>query len=376
VRRANVAVRWANVAVRRANVGPLLRPAALLAAALLPAALLAAALLAPRAAGAHAFDPETLLLRERSDGRYALTARAAASLGPDAAAPTAILPDGCALAATDAGTIVDCGAAGLRGRSLGARAADPRREVLARVLFLDGTEAARVLHDAADRLALPAAAARPAASEVARGYLALGVRHILLGLDHLAFLLGLLGLVRGARALVRAVTAFTLAHSVTLALGALGAVSLPQAPVEALIALSIVAVARELARVSVVGGSAPEPPSRPDPADGLGIATAPAVAAFAFGLLHGLGFAGALHEAGLPDGHVPLALVAFNAGVELGQLAVVAACLALVAAARRLPLLPLLADTRRLARAASVALGGLGVAWLLERVVAFWSPTA
>jgi hypothetical protein len=360
VRRANVAVRWANVAVRRANVGPLLRPAALLAAALLPAALLAAALLAPRAAGAHAFDPETLLLRERSDGRYALTARAAASLGPDAAAPTAILPDGCALAATDAGTIVDCGAAGLRGRSLGARAADPRREVLARVLFLDGTEAARVLHDAADRLALPAAAARPAASEVARGYLALGVRHILLGLDHLAFLLGLLGLVRGARSLVRAVTAFTLAHSVTLALGALGAVTLPQAPVEALIALSIVAVARELAR-----GDADSALRR-----------APAVAAFSFGLLHGLGFAGALHEAGLPDGHVPLALVAFNAGVELGQLAVVAACLALVAAARRLPRLALVADTRRLARAASVALGGLGVAWLLERVVAFWSPTA
>ena len=161
---------------------------------------------------------------------------------------------------------------------------------------------------------------------VASTYLRLGVEHILLGFDHLLFVLGLLLLSRSLGALVRTVTAFTAAHSVTLALAALGVLHVAQAPAEAAIALSIVFVAREIA-----AGDARFPTLA---------ARRPWVVAALFGLIHGLGFAGALAAIGLPAGEVPLALAAFNAGVELGQLgfvvAVLVAAWALLAAAAAL----------------------------------------
>ena len=138
----------------------------------------------------------------------------------------------------------------------------------------------------------------------------LGIQHILSGVDHLLFVLGLLFLVGSWRRLVATVTAFTLAHSITLAAATLGLVHVPQTPIEAAIALSVMFVAAEILH---------QASGRP----GL-TARAPWVVAFIFGLLHGFGFAGALREVGLPQSDIPVALLFFNVGVEVGQLMFIA----------------------------------------------------
>src|ERR1700704_360014 len=153
----------------------------------------------------------------------------------------------------------------------------------------------------------------PGAGEVAATYLRLGVEHILFGFDHLLFVLALVILVRGWRRVAVTVTAFTIAHSITLAAATLGFVNVPGPPVEASIALSIVLVAVEI--VNARRG----PPSL--------AARWPWLIAFSFGLLHGFGFAGALAEVGLPHHAIPIALLFFNLGVEIGQLVFVAAVL-------------------------------------------------
>ena len=157
--------------------------------------------------------------------------------------------------------------------------------------------------------------------QVARAYTSLGVEHILGGIDHLLFVLGLLLIVPNRWLLVQAITAFTLAHSVTLGAATLGWVHVPQPPVEAVIALSILFLASELAKQR--HGHA-----------GL-IEHYPWIVAFTFGLLHGFGFAGALREVGLPENEIPLALLTFNVGVEIGQLLFVGAVLLALAASRR-----------------------------------------
>jgi hypothetical protein len=164
-------------------------------------------------------------------------------------------------------------------------------------------------------------AAAPGSWQVVRTYTALGVEHILGGVDHLLFVLGLLLLVRSPLLLVKTITAFTVAHSVTLAASTLGWVRLQQAPVEAVIALSIVFLASELAkqRTGRIGL----------------VQRYPWVVAFAFGLLHGFGFAGVLREIGLPESDIPLALLTFNVGVEVGQLLFVGVVLAALAGLRR-----------------------------------------
>jgi hydrogenase/urease accessory protein HupE len=151
----------------------------------------------------------------------------------------------------------------------------------------------------------------PQPTAVVRTYFKLGIGHILLGFDHLLFVLALLFLVDGWRRLVGTITAFTVAHSLTLAAATFGWVQVPQAPVEAVIALSIMFVAVEVLH-------------RRQGKEGLA-SRRPWVLAFVFGLLHGLGFAGALREIGLPDQAIPMALVFFNLGVETGQLIFVAA---------------------------------------------------
>jgi hydrogenase/urease accessory protein HupE len=158
--------------------------------------------------------------------------------------------------------------------------------------------------------------------QVARAYTSLGVEHILGGIDHLLFVLGLLLIVRSRWLLVKAITAFTVAHSVTLGAATLGWVHVPQPPVEAVIALSILFLASELAKQR--HGHA-----------GL-IEHYPWIVAFTFGLLHGFGFAGALREVGLPENEIPLALLTFNVGVEIGQLLFVGTVLLALAALRRL----------------------------------------
>ena len=192
--------------------------------------------------------------------------------------------------------------------------------------------------------------------EVLQSYIALGFTHILEGLDHLLFVLALLLLVPTPRALFWAVTAFTLAHSLTLAAASMGVLTVPSPPVEAVIALSIVFLAYELTL----------PPDRRDPLS----MRAPWLVSFAFGLVHGLGFAGALREIGLPDGDAPIALFAFNLGVEAGQLAFIGIVLAAWAAIQRI--LPALRrHTRALTLGTSYAIGSISTFWLIDRIAAF-----
>jgi hydrogenase/urease accessory protein HupE len=181
-------------------------------------------------------------------------------------------------------------------------------------------------------------------------YLGLGVEHILFGVDHLLFVLCLLLLVREIRKLLATVTAFTLAHSITLAAATLGFVRVPAAPVEATIALSIVFLARELSRGEHLRSAVTR--------------SYPWLVAFSFGLLHGLGFAGALAEVGLPQREIPLALFAFNVGVELGQLAFIATVLFLVRGFRLLPLrMPSWSSV-----AAGYAIGSVAAFWVFARL--------
>ncbi|MCT4370665.1 HupE/UreJ family protein [Yangia mangrovi] len=187
-------------------------------------------------------------------------------------------------------------------------------------------------------------------------YVALGVSHILEGVDHLLFVFALLLLVRQPRRLLWAITAFTLAHSLTLAAATLGWLRLPSAPVEVVVALSIVFLAYELAL----------PPERRDPVS----ERFPALVSFGFGLVHGLGFAGALREIGLPQSDIPLALLSFNVGVELGQLLFIALGLMLGYLARRMA--PVLAEHgARLSRISSYGIGTIAAFWVIERIAAF-----
>ena len=185
-------------------------------------------------------------------------------------------------------------------------------------------------------------------------YLRMGVEHILTGFDHLAFVLGLLLLVGLNWGVVKAVTAFTLAHSVTLACTALGWVRVDPAAIEVLVALSIVFVAVEL--IPRPG----QPPSL--------IRRRPWLVALAFGLLHGFAFAGALAQVGLPKDAAPQALLLFNIGVEIGQVVFIAAASLVILALRRIRLrLPF--DTEALARLApAYAIGGLSAYWLIDRL--------
>jgi hydrogenase/urease accessory protein HupE len=225
-------------------------------------------------------------------------------------------------------------------------------DVLVRVQA-GGAEVSTVLKPSAPSLRLdldgPAGAAVPA-------YLRMGVEHILTGPDHLAFVLGLLLLVGLNLGVVKAVTAFTVAHSLTLAGTALGLVRVDPAVVEVLVALSIVFVAVELASAP---GARPSLTRRK-----------PWLVALAFGLLHGFAFAGALAEIGLPKAAAPQALLLFNVGVEIGQLAFLAVAALVILALRRLrPRLPFQTDA--LARVGpAYAIGGLSAFWLIERLAA------
>jgi hydrogenase/urease accessory protein HupE len=183
-------------------------------------------------------------------------------------------------------------------------------DAIVRVERLDGPAQSAVLRPDAPSLRLDEAVSSTA------GYVRLGVEHILYGLDHLLFVLALLLLTRGAWRIVKTITAFTIAHSITLAAAGLGFVRVPVPPVEATIALSIVFVAAEVLRAQRGETGTAE--------------RSPWIVAFAFGLLHGFGFAGTLGKLGLPAGEIPWALLTFNVGVELGQLAVVFVYLAFV----------------------------------------------
>jgi len=307
-------------------------------------------------AAAHKLAPSLLQLEERADGRYDASFKTPRQR-PSGVEIAPVLPERCREVEpprleADASSVTlrwvaDCGEAGLVGGRLAVRGlAESSTNALVRVALRDGRRVQAVLHAEAPDFEVPA---RAQPGSVLRDYTRLGAEHIATGFDHLAFVFGLLLLVSGARALVATVTAFTLGHSVTLSLAALGFVGFPSGPIELVIAATILVLALELAR---------QPP-RPDSL----LRRRPWAVAAGFGLLHGLGFAGALAEVGLPQEEIPLSLFAFNVGIELGQLAFVAAVLGLRALLRpaleRAPdwLHPLPAN----------ALGALSVYWCLDR---------
>lgn len=229
---------------------------------------------------------------------------------------------------------------------LSASAAD----VLLLIQLRDGTQHSAILRAAGPSFTIPPSASK---LQIAADYWRMGAVHILEGVDHLLFVLALMLIVGGFRPLLKAVTAFTVAHSITLALATLGLVHMPAAPTEAIIALSIVFLAAEIIH-------------KQDGRVGL-TERYPWLIAFGFGLFHGLGFAGALSEIGVPRNEVPLALLMFNVGVESGQLLFIATVLMLMAAVKRLPLtLP-----QGAWRLLPYSIGGVAAFWTIDRVVSF-----
>jgi hypothetical protein len=229
-----------------------------------------------------------------------------------------------------------------------------RIDVLVRLVRDDGTEQLQRILPTQLQLRVTGS---PGALEVVRTYTVLGIEHILAGVDHLLFVLALLLLVQDTRRLVATITSFTLAHSLTLVAATLGWLHVPGPPVEAAIALSIVFLAVEIVRLR-------------EGVPGL-TARRPWWVAFAFGLLHGLGFAGALAEVGLPQASIPTALLCFNLGVEIGQLLFIGAVLAGIGAASALARRARLRSPDRLWKLPPYLIGSIASFWLIERIAAW-----
>ena len=319
-------------------------------------------LLLTRAAFAHPLAPALLELREQQPNEYRVLWRSSLAR-VSGSAPRPRLPVSCEFA----GTIVSEDLDGARSERWPMRCQNSLVDqelrveglegsginVIVRLVDLEGRVQQALLSDRETAYRVRAAQDPP---PVFSGYLVLGVEHLLFGLDHVLFVAGLVLLIRQPRRLLLTVTAFTLGHSLTLGLSALRLLWVPQALTEFAIAVSILLLACELVRSS----EAPAGWMR----------RWPGAMAVVFGLLHGLGFAGALAEIGLPEGEIPLALFAFNLGIELGQLLLVAVLLFVLALLDRAPTL----HGRGLARALPAYLiGSLAAYWCLERAGGLFS---
>ena len=248
---------------------------------------------------------------------------------------------------------VECGGRSLEGATIDVEGIDrSRTDVLLRVGLADGRSFRTVLRPANPSFVVPE---RERAWDVMKAYVRMGFEHILAGIDHLLFVLGLIVLVKGGRKLIGVITAFTLGHSVSLSLAALGWIRIPSTPVDLLIALSIFILGVELLR---------DPERKP----GL-VRRYPWAVTTGFGFLHGLGFAGALVEVGLPGGEIPLALFSFNVGIEIGQLLFVFVVLLNGVALRLLAF----QWPRWSTRATAYAVGSLASFWLVDRFVVIFS---
>jgi hydrogenase/urease accessory protein HupE len=221
-------------------------------------------------------------------------------------------------------------------------------DVLVRVSWLDGRKATEFVRPARPWIHL---SDRQATWQVAKTYMTLGIEHILMGFDHLLFVIGLMIIVRSTRSLIKTITAFTVAHSITLGLATLGYASVPADPLNAAIALSILFLGCEVVRLWRGQTSF--------------MIRHPWIVAFAFGLLHGFGFASGLTTVGLPSSDIPLALLAFNIGVEIGQLAFVLIILLLHRALRPLQFNP----PSWASYAPGYLVGSLGAFWTIERTL-------
>jgi hydrogenase/urease accessory protein HupE len=313
-------------------------------------------LLVATPAYAHESRPGYLELREVADGRYEVLCKQPA-VGDLVLQLSPVFPDSCTVTGAERQLLpgamstrltLSCpgGLAGSTIRIAGLE--DTMTTVLVRVHHLDGSEETHLVHPTAPFVTIRGTAGWTGR---AQSYLQLGVEHILLGLDHLLFVLGLLLIIKDRWMLVKTVSAFTVAHSITLAVATLGYASVPGPPLNAAIALSILFLGPEIVR-SWRGQTS--------------LTTRqPWVVAFAFGLLHGFGFASGLAATGLPRGEIPLALLLFNVGVEIGQLGFVCLVLLLERSFRQLDIRwPLW-----VARAPGYLVGSLGAFWTIQRVV-------
>jgi hydrogenase/urease accessory protein HupE len=321
------------------------------------ALLLVGCVLLQSASHAHEVRPAYLRIQqtgaEQFDVLWRVPARGNLRLGIYVRLPDSCSTPGAPLAWEEQGSWVEHWSADCEGGLVGQRVeitglSSTVIDALARFERLDGTTQVVRLTPAEPGFEVAAAESW---SQVAATYTGLGLEHILLGIDHLLFVLALLMLVPNMRTLVWTVTSFTLAHSLTLAAATLGWVHVPQAPVEAVIALSILFVAMEIVHWRQ-GRS--------------GITRRwPWLVAFTFGLLHGFGFAGALSEIGLPEHAIPLALLFFNLGVEVGQLVFIAAVFAASLLLKRL------AWPGWAWRIPVYAIGSMAAFWTIQRIAGF-----
>jgi len=312
-------------------------------------------------ADAHRLEPAYLEINEQSAGKFSILWKRPYVAGrPMNISPQ--LPAGCsnitepAVQALASGAVerwlVNCGSNGMINETIvidGLPAT--QTDTLLRIQLIDSSMHTTVLRPDSPSFVVPE---KPSKTKVAGSYLGLGIEHILGGFDHLLFVLGLLLIVRSTRLLIKTITAFTLAHSVTLAMATLGFVHVPQAPVEAVIALSIIFLATELSKQH---------------RGETGLTTrAPWLVALTFGLLHGFGFAGALTEVGLPQSDIPLALLFFNVGVEVGQLMLVAGVLCVTWVINKMKFSwPVWVE-----QSPAYAIGSLAAFWFIQRTVSFW----
>ncbi len=307
---------------------------------------------------AHPLDPALMELKESAQNQFEMTWKTPVSKMADEPLKP-ILPTNCQITNEETPHVssvafvqrflLNCTVPGLAGGvikvdGLGAWKTD----ALLRIEFLNGTTVRAVLREDQDSFIIPSA---QSPGQVAKDYIILGVEHILSGWDHLLFVLGLVLLVRSRRTLLWTITSFTLGHSVTLSLAALGIVHIPQAPVEVLIALSILVVAIEL--------------GRGDSQKSLSFGSRyPPLIAVIFGFLHGLGFAGALVEVGLPAKEIPLALMTFNIGIEIGQLLFVGVVLGFIAVLHSLKI----TWPRFTYALPAYVIGSLSSFWIIDRI--------
>ena len=325
-------------------------------------------LLSPAAVEAHEVRPAYLQVTEVSDGRFEVLWKQPILPDADPALVRRLpldprfpqhcrevdraLPDLTASALIERWTL-NCGETGLLGAEISVDGL-PRTltDVLLRLQMLDGESGDHLLRSEAPRVLLSRESGEGTSVPA---YLLLGIEHLLFGFDHILFVVGLLFFVQRPLQLVQVVTAFTVAHSITLALSSLGVMTLSQRPVEAVIALSILFLAVELTRSGKAEVSA--------------MVRSPWAIAFGFGLLHGFGFAGALAEIGLPESARAMALLLFNVGVEIGQLVVVGVLLGLLRVVRisRVPV-PAFA-----ARIPVYVMGTVSAYWFVERVLSIGS---
>ena len=317
--------------------------------------VVACALLAPRPLYAHESRPGLLELRQTGPETYALLWKRPSG-GEVEVRIAPVSPDGCSLSTPDRqqiapGALIVRGTLrcvdGIEGKTIAIGGIEAyTTDVLLRLHHDDGRLESHMLRAVNPSVTL---GAETTGAQRALAYLRLGVEHILMGVDHLLFVLGLLLIVRGVPTLVKTITSFTVAHSITLGIATLGFASAPVLALNAVIALSILFLGPEIVRARQGGTS-------------LTIRN-PWLVAFAFGLLHGFGFASGLTSLGLPPAEIPTALLLFNVGVEIGQLCFVALILLLARSFRVLEI----RWPRWVEALPAYTVGGLGAFWAIQR---------